>query len=1064
MNRTLRLIPLILSSISLLHGQSMDISGYKIVQANAGATIAFPAGTLIEPGGYVVVGRNATKSAFETAWGTTLATNVVFLNGTTVAGGNGFPVINGSETYDLQNASGVSIDGVTVAEATSAQESLRRLSPIGAANLEASWSRGAMTAATPGTGMENTNTGKLIISEFSDASAFANEFIELYYDVSPSPKGQGTALLSPPKWKYSDATTIQIVLKPQTDTLRAIRFQRPTSIQWNALNISAQPAGTVTPLADTMIVTKFAVGANDSIIVTITGVTAVDTTDQFLFDIRTSTDGVMFLPIQTQPKTLVYGNPRPMNLVKRKEVNGAHTLLGKWVVVQGDVTVANEFNGPSYLQDATAGIAVYDSSVSNNVNRGDRVTLLGMVAPFNNLFELTPCTILEKITEGNPVDTTILTISQIVSQTASEPYESRLIRINGITSVTSGGVPATAWTVSGSGTNYDLTNSTGTVQTRISPRVNLANLPTPVGAFDMVGVLGQFASNYQILPRFIDDIVQEGAGPRIVSQTPYESNIMPTSLTFQWKTDVAGTSSVRIGKTNAYGTVVTDPNNVTDHQVVVTGLSSATIYHVQLASTNASGTTTSFDYVASTSSQSSTGAINVYFNKSVNTTLSIGENAQTVSLQAKLLDRINAASYSIDACLYSLSGTVGANIATGLVGAKSRGVKVRVIGEKDNASTAPWTTLKTNGIPVIDDGFDAINAAAGLMHNKFIVIDNRDTTSQSDDWIWTGSWNLTDPGTNDDMQDAIEIQDKALANAYTAEFNEMWGSDTETPNAAASRFGARKLNNTPHLFIINGIPVESYFSPSDHATNQIVKTINKAQYSIDFALLTLTRSDIANALVTKKKGGLKVRGVIDNKTDQGTQFDTLLTKGVDVRLDVNIAYLHHKYGIVDAETTSPLQYTMTGSHNWTASAENSNNENMLIIQSKRIANLYLQEFVARYKESGGADNITVNVERVGDIVPKEFCLSQNYPNPFNPRTEIRVQIAEASVVSLKIYDVLGREVATFFDESKAPGVYAVSWDASRISSGVYLYRLQTRPTDNSKGTGFVETRKMILTK
>src|SRR5207249_11873769 len=74
-------------------------------------------------------------------------------------------------------------------------------------------------------------------------------------------------------------------------------------------------------------------------------------------------------------------------------------------------------------------------------------------------------------------------------------------------------------------------------------------------------------------------------------------------------------------------------------------------------------------------------------------------------------------------------------------------------------------------------------------------------------------------------------------------------------------------------------------------------------------------------------------------------------------------------------------------------------------------------------------------------VSQEFSLAQNYPNPFNPVTEIRLMIGDWGLVSLRIYDVLGREVATIVNENKAPGAYAVPWDARNIPSGVYFYRL-----------------------
>jgi photosystem II stability/assembly factor-like uncharacterized protein len=93
-----------------------------------------------------------------------------------------------------------------------------------------------------------------------------------------------------------------------------------------------------------------------------------------------------------------------------------------------------------------------------------------------------------------------------------------------------------------------------------------------------------------------------------------------------------------------------------------------------------------------------------------------------------------------------------------------------------------------------------------------------------------------------------------------------------------------------------------------------------------------------------------------------------------------------------------------------------------------------------------------NVDEVNALV--EFNLSQNYPNPFNPSTSIQYAISKGQFVSLKIYDVLGNEVTTLVNEEKSPGKYDVSFDASSLSSGVYLYTI--------KAGSFIETKKMIL--
>jgi hypothetical protein len=99
-------------------------------------------------------------------------------------------------------------------------------------------------------------------------------------------------------------------------------------------------------------------------------------------------------------------------------------------------------------------------------------------------------------------------------------------------------------------------------------------------------------------------------------------------------------------------------------------------------------------------------------------------------------------------------------------------------------------------------------------------------------------------------------------------------------------------------------------------------------------------------------------------------------------------------------------------------------------------------------------------------VPTRFALEQNYPNPFNPTTNIEFRIAKVSatggsasggeLVTLKIFDVLGREVATLVNEERRAGIYRVTWDASRLPSGVYFYRI--------RAGDYVETKKMVFAK
>ncbi|MBI4429710.1 MAG: CHRD domain-containing protein [Ignavibacteriales bacterium] len=104
----------------------------------------------------------------------------------------------------------------------------------------------------------------------------------------------------------------------------------------------------------------------------------------------------------------------------------------------------------------------------------------------------------------------------------------------------------------------------------------------------------------------------------------------------------------------------------------------------------------------------------------------------------------------------------------------------------------------------------------------------------------------------------------------------------------------------------------------------------------------------------------------------------------------------------------------------------------------------------------GSDVVVTAVEVVSDKAPSSFNLSQNYPNPFNPSTTIAFDIERTEHVSLRVYNLLGQEVATLLDEVKQPGSYKANFNANALTTGVYFYRLST---DN-----FVETRKMVLLK
>ncbi|MEK6651071.1 MAG: phospholipase D-like domain-containing protein, partial [Bacteroidota bacterium] len=459
-------------------------------------------------------------------------------------------------------------------------------------------------------------------------------------------------------------------------------------------------------------------------------------------------------------------------------------------------------------------------------------------------------------------------------------------------------------------------------------------------------------------------------------------------------------------------------------------------------------------------SSASTGEIRVYFNYPVDTALPFTEQAQgNVDLGARILEKISAATRSIDLALYSFddfnaSATdIAQRLADSLVAAKVRGVKVRMVFH-DRASTGALTTLINGGIPVLKR---TVPSAGSGMHNKFWVFDGRDTVGATDDWVVTGSWNATDDGTYRDAQNAVFIQDRSLAAIYTKEFEEMFGSATDVANSGLARFGPTKRDDTPHWTMVGGTKVEVYFSPSDRTSAAITRTLNSAQQNIFFGLFSFTRDEIAAEIIARKGAGVIARGIIDNINDSGSEYPVLQAAGVDVVAaghGVVVGAFHHKYGVVDPFHDASDPIVVTGSHNWSSAADTDNDENTVIIHSGAVARQFVREFSNRYSESGGTGSITSLTE--GREVPEVPALDAPYPNPFNPSTTVRFALPHDARVRLRVVDVLGRTVETILEETRPAGVYTVIWNADRLATGTYLLVFDA--------DGARLTRKIVLLK
>ncbi len=108
------------------------------------------------------------------------------------------------------------------------------------------------------------------------------------------------------------------------------------------------------------------------------------------------------------------------------------------------------------------------------------------------------------------------------------------------------------------------------------------------------------------------------------------------------------------------------------------------------------------------------------------------------------------------------------------------------------------------------------------------------------------------------------------------------------------------------------------------------------------------------------------------------------------------------------------------------------------------------------KTYNGGGNYVTRIDNFNEYYSKKFSLHQNYPNPFNPKTKINYQLAITNYVKLKVYNVLGKEVATLVNQKQNAGSYSVEFNGTNYPSGIYYYKLESG--------NFSEVRKMILLK
>ncbi len=301
------------------------------------------------------------------------------------------------------------------------------------------------------------------------------------------------------------------------------------------------------------------------------------------------------------------------------------------------------------------------------------------------------------------------------------------------------------------------------------------------------------------------------------------------------------------------------------------------------------------------------------------------EDQRRGGLDETIAADLRNAALQVDVAAYDLDAEP---IVDALIELEERGLNVRVVTDSDNAGLSSINRLRSNGISVVEDERSA------LMHNKFIVIDGR--------YTWLGALNFTSNGVYCNNNNLVRIDSPRLANNYLTEMAEM---------VDGREFGPRSPVNTPsEQLSINGVQIENYFGPETELVPIIGSLIDQAQSDIKFMAFSFTHEGVGEPMIERAEAGVNVQGVFE-KTGSNTEYSyygDMIEVGLlnlQVRQDGNPRLMHHKVIIIDGRTT------ILGSFNFSGNANDSNDENILIVHDPTFTGYFLEEFDAVWNEA-----------------------------------------------------------------------------------------------------------------
>ena len=275
------------------------------------------------------------------------------------------------------------------------------------------------------------------------------------------------------------------------------------------------------------------------------------------------------------------------------------------------------------------------------------------------------------------------------------------------------------------------------------------------------------------------------------------------------------------------------------------------------------------------------------------------------------------------------------------------------------------------GIPQLDDRADG-SRGSGLMHHKFVVIDGETVVTGSANFTISGiHGDLDNPASRGNANHLIALDSEELAESFRQEFELLWG---DGPGGAAdSLFGVNKGDRPPQTVLIDTAAITVHFSPAGQAIayaetsgGMVQQLLSRAMEQVDLAHFVFTDVEIAAGLLDLP-ASVAVRGVFERGFAARPFSQTLTLWGIESESNCHLELgdrrrntigipeldrgdkLHHKFAVIDP--FSPTATVITGSHNWTHSANRTNDETLLVIQSPEVAAHFEREFEQLYGEA-----------------------------------------------------------------------------------------------------------------